>query len=95
MRYMKTTGDVRLDDRKLGNPWRAIASRPAPKRIYKPRRVPPTFQSCQKSGDGRSFTRDRAVIWRMSADSTSFWVGSETLIVAHCHIPIDLACSLT
>jgi hypothetical protein len=95
MRYMKTTGDVRLDDRKLGNPWRAIASRLAPKRIYKPRRVPPTFQSCQKSGDGRSFTRDRSVIWRMSADSTRFWVGSETLTVAHCHIAIDLACSLT
>ena len=25
----------------------------------------------------------------------NFWVGSETLTVAHCHIAIDLACSLT
>jgi len=33
----QTTGDLRLDDRRLGIPWRATARRSAPERIYKPR----------------------------------------------------------
>jgi hypothetical protein len=37
---------------KFGIPRRATASRLAPKRIYKPRRGPTTFQSCQSLGMG-------------------------------------------
>jgi hypothetical protein len=84
-----------FDDRKLGNPWRAISSGP-PQNVSTSRSGSHRHFSLVKNlATPRSLTRDRAVIWRMSADSTSFWAGSETLTVAHCDIAIDLACSLT
>ena len=44
---------------KSATPGPAIASGP-PQNVSTSRGgVPPTFQSCQKSGDGRSFTRDK------------------------------------
>ena len=48
-------------------PRRPTASRLAPKRIYKPRRGPNDISVLSKSCYGRSLSRDKAVIWRMSA----------------------------
>jgi len=58
----KTTGDLRLDDRRLGIPWRATASRPAPERIYKPRRGLNDISVLPKSCYRRSLNCDKAVI---------------------------------
>ena len=53
----------------------AITSRPDPERIYKPRRVSTTFQSCQKSCQKscyqHSLNCDEVVIWRMSVKRDS------------------------
>ena len=56
-----TTGDLRLDDRRLGIPGRAIASRPAPRPIYKPRRDLNDISVLSKFRSGRSFRCDQAV----------------------------------
>ena len=49
------------------------ASRPAPKRIYKPRRGLSDISVLSKPRYGRSFCRDRAVSWRMSANRSGLW----------------------
>jgi hypothetical protein len=61
-----TTGDLRLDDRRFGIPGRAIASRPAPRRIYKPRRGLNDISALSKSCHGRNLGSGEHVIWRMS-----------------------------
>ena len=45
---------------------RAAASQPAPKGIYNPRRSLNGISVLSKFCDGRSFNREKAVIWRMS-----------------------------
>ncbi len=57
----KTTGDLRLDERKFGIPRRAIASRPAPKRIDRPRRGLNDISVLSKSRYGHSLSPNRAV----------------------------------
>ena len=57
----KTTGDLRLDERKIDIPGRATASRPAPERIYKPRRGLNDISVFSKSRYGPSLSRNRAV----------------------------------
>jgi hypothetical protein len=55
----KTTEDLRLDDRNLGIPWRAIASRPAPDVSTRHGGVTTTFQSCQSLAiDAASIAKD-------------------------------------
>ena len=54
---------------KFGIPRRATASPLVPKRIYKPRRDPNDISVLSKSCSGRSLSRDKAVIWRMSVNS--------------------------
>ena len=58
----KTTGDVRLDDESFGVPRRAIASRPAPKRIYKPSLHLNDISVLSKARYGPSLSRNKAVI---------------------------------
>ncbi len=62
----RTTGDLRLDDSNFGIPRRATASRPAPERIYKPRRGHNDISVLPKSCYRRSLNCDKAVISRMS-----------------------------
>jgi Helix-turn-helix domain of resolvase len=62
----KTTGDLRLDDRKFGIPWRAIASRPDSERIYKPRRGLNDISVLRKYCYRHILYCDAVVIWRMS-----------------------------
>ena len=57
----KTTGDLRLDERKIDIPRRATASRPAPERIYKPRRGLNDISVFSKSRYGPSLSRNRGV----------------------------------
>ena len=45
----------------------ATASQPAPKRIYKPRRGLKDTSDLSKSRYGRSLSRHKAIVWRMSA----------------------------
>ena len=49
----------------------APASRPAPKRIYMPTAAPNDILVLSTSRYGRSFSRDQAVIWRMSVETSS------------------------
>jgi hypothetical protein len=48
----------------------AIASRPAPKRVYKPRRSYNDISVLRNSCYRRSLSCDKAVIWRMSAQAS-------------------------
>jgi hypothetical protein len=78
-RRMRNHGRRASDDRKFGIPRRAIASRPAPKRIYRPRRGLNDISVLSKSCRGRSLSHYRAVIWRMSAKIADSFKGGARL----------------
>jgi hypothetical protein len=58
-----TTGDLRLDDKDSTSPGRAIASRPDPELIYKPRRGLTDISVFQKSCYQHSLNCGAVVIW--------------------------------
>jgi hypothetical protein len=70
---------VRLDDRSFGIPRRATASRPAPRRIYKPRRSLNDISVLSKSCHGLNLGLSEAVIWRMSVESQLVEKARETV----------------